>query len=74
MSLKIAFICLIVMSAAVARAVPDEVIYPCPTMYNPVCGSDGNTYPNSVCMINKDPTLTVKHDGNCEGDVEFVPR
>ena len=41
----------------------------CSSIYSPVCGSDGKTYPNECHMgmisCRERRTITLKHDGNC---------
>lgn len=40
----------------------------CSLDYIPVCGSDGNTYPNAChvsCMSINNPSLSVAHEGEC---------
>jgi len=48
----------------------------CPMVYAPVCGSNGVTYSNacrmrvSACVSGK--TITVAHEGKCEGSGNVV--
>jgi len=49
----------------------------CPKYYEPVCGSDGQTYDNKCFLLFSkrciDKTITCIHQGTCEGD-EFLQR
>ena len=46
----------------------------CPLNYEPICGTDGETYPNKcalkvhACYTHNDD-LKVKHDGECKGKI-----
>ena len=46
----------------------------CPLNYEPICGTDGETYPNEcelkvhACYTHNDD-LKVKHDGECKGKI-----
>ena len=41
---------------------------PCPKIWGPICGSDGETYGNE-CLFEiaqcKNPSLTITHKGDC---------
>ena len=46
----------------------------CPLRYDPVCGTDHETYPNECelkvhACYTKDEDLKVKHDGECKGKI-----
>ena len=46
----------------------------CPQNYEPVCGTDHETYPNECelkvhACYTKDEDLKVKHDGECKGKI-----
>lgn len=49
-----------------------EDLCPCPKCYDPVCGSDNNTYANQ-CLFDcakqhKNPNLEVQFHGDCDGN------
>ncbi|KAH3869346.1 four-domain proteases inhibitor-like [Dreissena polymorpha] len=57
-----------VRSFGVFRDPPGDCVGECPTVYEPLCASDGKTYVNQCYLTNalcSEPTLYQKHAGEC---------
>ncbi|XP_055307408.1 serine protease inhibitor dipetalogastin-like [Sitodiplosis mosellana] len=61
--------------AALTQPLPTDCI--CNFMYQPICGSDGQTYSNE-CILNcakrRNTNLEVKHQGQCHGGDTFAAK
>lgn len=74
MKLLFSFIAVLVVATSVFAQVEEEDVRPrcpCPRIYQPLCASDGLTYPNACefeCVLKRtrDPNFRIIKSGRCE--------